>query len=117
MSARPVWQLCLAHAVPGSFIGLAPGPRLCNQHNQPTKPSWVGTHTNSKDPCPSIMDIGFFPDLFTWYETYVLTTEGQVLNQMQRWRETGPRDVEKQKGRVGWEGSIWENGELNIGGL
>lgn len=50
LPARPVWQLCLAHTVPGSFTGLAPGPRLCNQHNQPTKPGWVGIHTKSKDP-------------------------------------------------------------------
>lgn len=52
LPARPVWQLCLAHTVPGSFTGLAPGPRLCNQHNQPTKPGWVGIHTKSKDPRP-----------------------------------------------------------------
>ena len=50
LPARPVWQLCLAHTVPGSFTGLAPGPRLCNQHNQPTKPGWVGIRTKSKDP-------------------------------------------------------------------
>lgn len=52
LPARPVWQLCLAHTVPGSFTGLAPGPRLCNEHNQPTKPSRVETCTKSKDPPP-----------------------------------------------------------------
>lgn len=41
------------HTVPGSFTGLAPGPRLCKQHSQPTEPGWVGPGTKSKDPCPA----------------------------------------------------------------
>lgn len=39
---RPVWQLCLAHTVPGSFTGLAPGPRLCNQSVQPDNQASLG---------------------------------------------------------------------------
>lgn len=39
---RPVWQLCLAHTVPGSFTGLAPGPRLCNQSVQSDNQASLG---------------------------------------------------------------------------
>lgn len=66
LPARPVWQLCLAHTVPGSFTGLAPGPRLCNLHNYPTKPGWVGTCTKSENPnpWPSIMEMNCFSYFF-----------------------------------------------------
>lgn len=66
------------------------GPRA--QIMQPAQPvnqaRRVGTHTKSKDPSPSIMEMRFFPHLFIKHETHVLTTEGQILDQMQRWRET-----------------------------
>lgn len=51
---RPVWQLCLAHTVPGSFTGLAPGPRLCNQSVQPDNQASLGgdSHQVKEHPPP-----------------------------------------------------------------
>lgn len=96
LPARPVWQLCLAHTVPGSFTGLAPGPRLCNQHNQPTKPGWVGIHTKSKDPRPPNPlprqhhrdEMRLLLQLFIQHSSHVLTKEGQILDQRQTQRKT-----------------------------
>lgn len=40
LPARPVWQLCLAHTVPGSYRGLAPG--LDYATSTPGQPSLAG---------------------------------------------------------------------------
>lgn len=83
--------------------------------SQPSQAGW-GLTPNQRTPAPASWISDSSPTPSSRMKA-MFSPAGQILDQMHRWREPRQRDVGKGKGRVGWEGRIWENEELNMGGL